>query len=242
VRTLAQYNVHSLDPVHGVRVRLVERGDRVLPHLNPTLSRRAHRHLERMGIEVCTGMSVARVDADAVIDGAGKRHPSDMTLWAAGVEAPAICTTLGLPLNRIKQIIVSPSLQTVEDPHVFAIGDCSSYVSPVNGIAVPPRAQVAHQQAMFLAEVLSRPAKEPLPHFRYRDYGSLVSLGPFAAVGVLIGGYTGREVLVGGATARVLYNLLYHKHILSLRGFMRMAAQSLAHWIRNKVTPAVRLH
>jgi NADH:ubiquinone reductase (H+-translocating) len=242
VRTLADYNVHSLDPVHGVRIRLVERGERLLPHLNPTLSRRATRHLGRMGIEVCTGMSVARVEADAVIDGDGVRHPSDMTLWAAGVEAPDICTTLGLPLNRIKQVIVSPSLQTVSDSNVFAIGDCSSYVSPVNGIAVPPRAQVAHQQAMFLAEVLSQPASAVLPHFRYRDYGSLVSLGPFAAVGVLIGGHSGREMLVGGTTARVLYDLLYHKHVMSLRGFVRMAAQTLAQWIRNKVTPSVRLH
>jgi len=95
---------------------------------------------------------------------------------------------------------------------------------------------------MFLADVLSKPETGPLPHFQYRDYGSLVSLGPFAAVGSLIGGRTGRELLVGGLTARVLYRLMYQKHVLALHGFARMAAQTVSHWIRNKVMPPVKLH
>lgn len=242
VRTLAQYNVHSLDPARDVRIRIIERGDRVLPALNPRLSKRAARHLRRLGIDVCTETTVARVDEEAVHDAAGNRHPSDITVWAAGVEGPAICTTLGLPLNRIRQIVVTPGLQTEGDANVFALGDCSSYVCPVKGSAVPPRAQVAHQQAVFLAEVLARPRRNEIPAFQYRDYGSLVSLGPFAAVGVLSGGAKGREMLVGGLAARVLYGLMYQKHVLSLHGFARMAAQSVAHWIRAKITPPVRLH
>ncbi|HEY0847565.1 MAG TPA: NAD(P)/FAD-dependent oxidoreductase [Noviherbaspirillum sp.] len=242
VRTLAQYNVHSLDPARDVRIRIIERGDRVLPQLNPRLSRRAARHLRRLGIEVCTETAVARVDQDAVYDAAGNRHASDITVWAAGVEGPEICTTLDLPLNRVRQIIVTPALQTVGDPNVFALGDCSSHVCPVKGSAVPPRAQVAHQQAVFLAEVLSRPRGKEIPAFQYRDYGSLVSLGPFAAVGVLSSGAKGREMLVGGAAARLLYGLMYRKHVLSLHGFVRMAAQTVAHWIRAKITPPVRLH
>ena len=242
VRTLAKYNVHALDPAGGVSIRILERGDRLLPQLNPHLSRRAARHLRRLGVDVRDSTTVARVDADAVIDTQGGRHASDMTLWAAGVEGPQVCTTLGLTLNRIRQVVVTPSLQTVDDPDVFALGDCSSYVCPVKGAAVPPRAQVAHQQALFLADVLAQQGDAPLPHFQYRDYGSLVSLGPVAAVGVLIGGTSGREVLVGGIMARVLYSLMYQKHIVSLHGFMKAAAQAFAHWIRTKVTPPVKLH
>jgi NADH dehydrogenase len=242
VRTLAKYNVHALDPAGGVSIRILERGDRLLPQLNPHLSRRAARHLRRLGVDVRDSTTVARVDADAVIDTQGGRHASDMTLWAAGVKGPQVCTTLGLTLNRIRQVVVTPSLQTVDDPDVFALGDCSSYVCPVKGAAVPPRAQVAHQQALFLADVLAQQGDAPLPHFQYRDYGSLVSLGPVAAVGVLIGGTSGREVLVGGIMARVLYSLMYQKHIVSLHGFMKAAAQAFAHWIRTKVTPPVKLH
>lgn len=242
VRTLAQYNVHSLDPARDVRIRIIERGDRVLPQLNPRLSKRAARQLRRLGIDVCTDTTVARVEADAVHDAAGRRHASDITVWAAGVEGAEVCTTLDLPLNRIKQIVVTPALQTEGDPNVFALGDCSSYVCPVTRAAVPPRAQVAHQQAVFLAEVLSRPGRADLPAFQYRDYGSLVSLGPFAAVGVLMNGAKGREMLVGGMAARLLYGMMYQKHVLSLHGFARMAAQTVALWIRGKVTPPVRLH
>lgn len=242
VHTLARYNVHSLDPARDVRIRIIERGGRVLPQLNPRLSKRAARHLRRLGIDVSIDTTVARVEHDAVHDAAGNRHASDITVWAAGVEGPEISKTLGLPLNRVGQIVVAPGLQTEGDPNVYALGDCSSYVCPVNGSAVPPRAQVAHQQAVFLAEILSRPRRNDVSAFQYRDYGSLVSLGPFAAVGVLSNGRKGREMLVGGSAARLLYGLMYQKHVMSLHGFVRMAAQSVAHWIRAKITPPVRLH
>jgi NADH dehydrogenase len=49
-------------------------------------------------------------------------------------------------------------------------------------------------------------------------------------------------MLVGGIAARVLYGLMYQKHVMALHGFLRMAAQSLAHWLRGKVTPPVKLH
>ncbi|HYD94095.1 MAG TPA: NAD(P)/FAD-dependent oxidoreductase [Noviherbaspirillum sp.] len=242
VRTLAHYKLHTLDPARDVRISIIERSGRLLPQLHPYVSRRAERYLRRMGIEVCTDTAVARVDAGVVCDSAGGRHASDVTVWAAGVEAPPVCATLGVPLNRINQIIVTPELRTESDAHVYAIGDCASQVCPSNGAAAPPRAQVAHQQAQFLAEQLASPARAALPAFRYRDYGSLVSLGPFAAVGVLSGGMRKREMLVGGAAARLLYGLMYRRHIMSLQGFLRMAAQTLAHWIRSKVTPPVKLH
>jgi NADH dehydrogenase len=241
VRALARYNVHALDPARDVRIRLIERGEYLLPHLHRRLCKRAARHLRSLGIEVLTGTAVARVTADAVHDAAGCIHRSDITLWAAGVEAPPLCATLGLPVNRLRQIAVSPSLQTLADPDIFALGDCAAFVCPGKG-QVPPRAQVAHQQAMFLADALARPASETLPAFAYHDYGSLVSLGPLAAVGVLTGQATGREWLLSGVMARVLYRLMYQKHMLALRGFVRMAAQTAAEWIRAKIQPPVKLH
>ncbi|MEC4718615.1 NAD(P)/FAD-dependent oxidoreductase [Noviherbaspirillum sp. CPCC 100848] len=242
VRELARYNVHALDPERDVHISILERGELLLPHLNPRLSRRAARHLVSLGIAVRTSTTVARVEHDAVVDAEGTRHPSDMTLWAAGVEGPEVCATMGLALNRLGQVIVTPSLQTLEDRDIFAIGDCSSYVCPSKGAAVPPRAQAAHQQAMYLAEILSAKPESELPPFRYRDYGSLVSLGPFAAVGSLLCSNPEREMLLGGVAARVLYGLMYQKHVMALHGFLRMAAQSLAHWLRGKVTPSVKLH
>jgi NADH:ubiquinone reductase (H+-translocating) len=240
-RTLARYRVHALDPVRHVRIRLLERGSLLLPHLHPRLSKRAARHLRSLGIKVFTDTAVANVGARTVTDTEGSIYPSTITLWAAGVEAPAVCATFGLPVNRLRQIVVAPTLQAVGDAHIYAIGDCASFVCPIKG-TVPPRAQAAHQQAMFLAEALVRDGQAEAPVFAYRDYGSLVSLGPLAAVGMLTGASGERKMQVGGALARVLYALMYRKHLMALHGFVRMAAQTVADWIQEKLSPSVKLH
>lgn len=239
-RALAKYKVHSLDPARDVRISILERGPRLLPHLPPEQSARAEAYLQSRGIAVCTNAAVSSVEAETVHI-AGVPHPATLTLWAAGVEGPAINTTLALQLNRMRQIMVNASLQSVEDANVFAIGDCASFVCPVKG-AAPPRAQVAHQQAVFLATALARREGKPLPEFRYRDYGSLVSLGPVAAVGVLLGGSVGRQLPVSGATANLLYGLMYQKHLMALHGFLRATAVMLSDWLRKRISPSVKLH
>ena len=238
-RTLARYHVHALDVERDVRIKIVERGPLLLPHLHARQSRRAARQLRAMGVAVHTNTAVASVAGDHVRDGDGAIHRADLTLWAAGVEGPALCAGLGLAVNRMRQLAVGPTLQVLGEQAIFAMGDCAGLVSPATG-AVPPRAQVAHQQALFLAQALALPANAALPVFSFRDYGSLVSLGPVTAVGVLIG--NGNRLQVGGATARLLYALMYTKHLLALHGFVRMAAHTVADWLRARLTPAVRLH
>jgi NADH dehydrogenase len=248
-RALARYKVMALDPARDVRISIIERGQYLLPHLHPQQSRGAAHHLSKLGIDVLTSTAVASVAPHAVHasqNGVAREYPADLTLWAAGVEAPHLCTTLGLPVNRLNQIVVDASLRAPDDHRIYAFGDCASYVCPRKG-AAPPRAQVAHQQAMFLADLLaldSEPAHagKPRPDFRYRDYGSLVSLGPQAAVGVLTGALAGRNLLVGGAAARWLYALMYQKHMLALHGALRMAAQTLVDWLRARILPPVKLH
>ena len=251
-RALAKYKIHTLDPGRDVRITILERGARLLPHLPVEQSARAEAYLQSRGIEVRTGTAVTRVGADSVHvkEGEGEAQlqqvrPASLTLWAAGVEGPAITATLGLSLNRMRQIMVKPTLQSVDDPNVFAIGDCASFVCPLKG-AAPPRAQVAHQQAMFLADALAntlgKREGKPLPEFSYRDYGSLVSLGPVAAVGVLLGGSYGSKLAVNGAFANLLYGLMYQKHLMALHGFVRAAAVTLADWLRKRITPSVKLH
>ncbi|KQV87145.1 hypothetical protein ASD15_28290 [Massilia sp. Root351] len=244
-RALARYKIHTLDPARDVRISILERGPRLLPHLPLEQSARAEAYLKSRGIEIRTGTAVTQVGADSVHvkegEGETQLRPASLTLWAAGVEGPAITGTLGLSLNRMRQIMVRPTLQSVDDPEVFAIGDCASFVCPVKG-AAPPRAQVAHQQAVFLAAALGRREGRPLPEFSYRDYGSLVSLGPVAAVGVLLGGSYGSKLPVSGAFANLLYGLMYQKHLMALHGFVRAAAVTLADWLRKRISPSVKLH
>jgi len=136
---------------------------------------------------------------------------------------------------------VQPSLRAGAEQHIYALGDCASLTCPSQGL-VPPRAQAAHQQALFLAQVLAAPDKEAERAFAYRDYGSLVSLGPLAAIGAVSGALGLGKLPVGGAVARLLYALMYRMHLLALHGFMRMVALTVADWIVNKISPSVRLH
>src|SRR5215469_13024444 len=90
--TLAEIARHTLkrefrriDPA-SARILLVEAGPRVLPSFRPSLSMNAHRHLERLGVEVLTGQPVTDLDARGVR--AGPKHLAARTvIWAAGVEA-----------------------------------------------------------------------------------------------------------------------------------------------------------
>ncbi|MBC7502147.1 MAG: FAD-dependent oxidoreductase [Herminiimonas sp.] len=241
VRTLAKYNVHALDPKRDIHIRIVERGTRLLPHLDATLAAAAARHLHRLGVNISTTAAVESVEADAVVTD-GARFASSITLWAAGVEGPRLCASLGLSLNRTRQILVGPTLQAIDDPAIFAIGDCASFVCPVKGTAVPPRAQVAHQQAVYLAGALCERSDATVPQFVYHDHGSLISLGSFAAVGVLNRASSVQGVFVGGLLARVLYGLMYQKHVVALQGVGHMIAQTVAIWLRKKLSPSVKLH
>jgi len=240
-RALAAYRVHTLNPETDIRISILERGQHLLPQLHPQQANSAARELRALGIDVLTSTAVAEVQRDAVIDAAGNTHCADLTLWAAGVEAPQLCATFGLTVNHLRQIVVDSSLCSANDSQIYALGDCASYVCPIKG-AAPPRAQVAHQQAMFLADLLARRSGTPRPDFRYHDYGSLVSLGPQTAVGVLTGAITGKSIRVGGATASLLYQLLYQKHLLSLHGTTRVVTQALVDWLRAKILPPVKLN
>lgn len=240
-RALAQYRVTALDPAADIGISIIERGQYLLPHLHPRLSKRAARQLQALGVQVLTGTAVAGVTADAVRDEQGREHPAELILWAAGVEAPPLCASLGLAVNRLGQIVVDAALQAPGDDRVYAFGDCASFVCPLRG-AAPPRAQVAHQQAMFLADLLARDSKRQRPDFRYRDHGSLVSLGERGAVGVLSSAVSSKGIHVGGSAARLLYALMYQKHMLALHGMARMALQALADWLRARLLPPVKLH
>lgn len=81
-----------------------------------------------------------------------------------------------------------------------------------------------------------------MPDYTYRDFGSLVSLGHFSAVGSLMGGLIGGNMLIEGLFARFMYQSLYRMHIAALHGWARMALDTVAHWLRRSTAPRVKLH
>jgi NADH dehydrogenase len=175
----------------------------------------------------------------------GSRIPAELVVWAAGVKAPPFLKDLaGLETNRLNQLVVTTTLQATRDEHVFALGDCAA--APWlghEGRTVPPRAQAAHQQASHLVRQLQRRLRgQPLQPWRYRDFGSLVSLGEYSTVGNLMGGLLGGNLWVEGLFARTMYLSLYKMHELALHGLWKTALGSTSRLLTRRTEPRVKLH
>jgi NADH dehydrogenase len=127
---------------------------------------------------------------------------------------------------------------------VYALGDCAACVD-ANGKPVPPRAQAAHQQADYLLAGFLRNAAGKAPQdtpYRYRDYGSLVSLGQTTSVGSLMGSLRGFSWFVEGFVARMMYVSLHLMHHQAVLGAVRTGVLALARFLIRRTTPIVKLH
>jgi NADH dehydrogenase len=242
-RTLVSYNLEKIDPERDIRLHLLEAGPRILPALPERISLAATTLLEGLGVKVRTGSRVTAVTSEGVQLAGGELLPAELVVWAAGVKAPEFLTTLGLETNRLNQLVVQPTLQTTTDPDIFAIGDCAA--APWLGQTgnVPPRAQAAHQQASHLVRQLRRRLHgQPLEPWRYRDFGSLVSLGEYSTVGNLMGALVGGNLWVEGLFARTMYLSLYKMHQVALHGWWKTALGSASRMLTRTTEPRVKLH
>ncbi|KVC75506.1 NAD(P)/FAD-dependent oxidoreductase [Burkholderia ubonensis] len=243
-QVLSAYGLHKLDPRHDVGIVLIESGPRILPALQERVSTATAELLEKLGVRLMLSERVTEVAPGVVRTASGKSVRADLTVWAAGIKAPAVLARLdGLQVNKLGQLDVRRTLQAANDDNVFALGDCAACAWPGNERNVPPRAQAAHQQASFLLKAIGCKLEgRPLPEFTYRDFGSLVSLGHFSAVGNLMGGLIGGNMLIEGLFARFMYMSLYRLHIAALHGYPRMMLDTVAHWLRRTTLPRVKLH
>ena len=243
-RQVIAYGLDRIDPDKDLKLVLIEAAERILPALPERLSTATMKLLEELGVRVLTGARVAEVVAGAVRLADGRRFPAELIVWAAGVKAPDFLKDLdGLESNRINQLVVRQTLQTTRDERIFAIGDCAACPWPENNGLVPPRAQAAHQQASHLVAQLKRQlAGKPLKAYRYRDFGSLVSLGEYSTVGNMMGALIGGSLLIEGYFARMMYVSLYKMHELALHGFVKVALDTLARMITRRTEPHVKLH
>ena len=247
-REVVAFGLDRVDADKDIQVNLIEAADRVLPALPPRLSQATLELLRKLGVIVHTSAKVAEVQADAVRLADGRSVPAELVVWAAGVKAADFLQDIaGLETNRSNQLLVRPTLQATRDDDIFVIGDCAACPWPEanggKGGIVPPRAQAAHQQATHVVgQIKRRLAGQPLKTYRYRDFGSLVSLGEFSTVGNMMGGLIGGSLMVEGVFARLMYESLYKMHELALHGFPKMALDTVARLVTRRTEPHVKLH
>jgi NADH dehydrogenase len=242
----AAYGLDNIDPARDIRITILEAYSRILPPLSERVATAATGLLERLDVAVRTGEKVTEIDADGVQTASGQYFPADLIVWAAGIMAPEIQRQLdGLEVSRGNQLVVGPTLQTTRDENIFAFGDCAAvpWLGHKTGAILPPRAQVAHQQATFLRKAIkARLAGKPLPVFRFHDFGSLVSLGELSAVGTLMGRLIGGSLVIQGLIARLMYISLYKMHQVSIHGALRVAFDMIGRFLRERLAPRVKLH
>ena len=180
----------TIDP-RSARIVLVEASDRVLTTFPPSLSAKAARSLERIGVTVLTDRTVIGIDAAGVtIEGAGdaERIVTHNVIWAAGVTASSLASRLGeltgAARDRAGRVTVEPDLTLPGHPEVFALGD----MVRTHATQFPGVAPVAMQQGRYAAAVVrNRLRSRETPPFHYRDKGNLATIGRAAAVAEIKG-------------------------------------------------------
>ena len=242
-KALRHYGLEVFDETK-LEVSLIEAGPRILPALDEVLADTAKAELEALGVRVLDNTQVVRVGPREVHTGDGAVIAADLIVWAAGVKgADELRTMSDLELTRSNQIVVRPTLQSVTDDRIFALGDCCSCLLPGRDKPIPPRAQSAHQMAdLVFANLARAQAGKPLKDFVYQDRGSLVSLSRFSTVGSLMGNLVGGRMFVEGWIARMVYTSLYRMHLIAIHGWVRGLALIVVGHVNQIVRPKLKLH
>ncbi len=164
-----------------IDVQLIEAGDRLLPPFSPSLSARTKKDLEKLGVKVMLNSAVKALAHREVVLKDGTTLPSEITVWAAGVQGSPAMQQLNLPVvgNRLA---VDTSLQVKNYPNIWALGDIAGALGK-DGRPLPMVAPVAIQQGKFIAKQIERITKQkPLKTFSYLDKGSMATIGRNKAV------------------------------------------------------------
>jgi NADH:quinone reductase (non-electrogenic) len=190
-RDTLRRDFRAINPQAG-RVLLVEVADRVLTSFPPSLSRKAARSLEHLGVTPLLSRTVVGIDDGAVTiqapDGGSEVIPARTVIWAAGVTASGLAARLaeqtGAELDVAGRIAVEPDLTLAGHPEVLALGDMVR-VRGEDGepVVLPGVAPVAMQQGRYAAKLVRARLRGRAIHpFRYRDKGNLATIGRARAV------------------------------------------------------------
>jgi NADH dehydrogenase len=211
----------------SVRVILVDGGKEPLATFGDQLSGKAAKMLEHLGVELRMGARVVGVDAGGVEiagEGVTTRIDARTTIWAAGVQASPLASRLadaaGASIDRTGRIAVLPDLTLPNHPEVFAVGDMAA-IDDLPGVA-----EVAMQGGLHAANtILRRLNGESAKPFRYRDLGSVATIGRFRAI------VSVKNIRVSGFPGWLIWMFV---HLAFLTGFGNRLTTMLR-WLRSMV-------
>jgi NADH dehydrogenase len=209
---------------HYGRIVLIQSGASLLPEFSQRLGNYAHRHLNRMGVDVHLNVKLTKVSTDHI-------KLSDQTLidtatvvWGAGLEATYPTVSQSVDQAAQGKLVVNERLQVNGYSHIYAIGDVAYFEK--NGQPLSGVAPEALQQGVFVARNLCRQLQgKPLKPFRYLNKGRLAIIGGYGGVGHVAG------IDLGGFGAWFLWLMV---HVIYLPGY-RSRLVVLLTWVQNYV-------
>jgi NADH:ubiquinone reductase (H+-translocating) len=161
---------------------LLDTAERVLPGLDPRMSRAADRVLLRRGVDVRVGTSVKVATADGVHLSDGDFVATRTLAWCVGVRPDPFVEGIGLATDR-GRLIVDEYLNVPDHPEVYACGDAAAVPDPGRpGQATAMTAQHAQRHGQLAAHNIaaSYGAGHRRP-YRHKDLGFAVDLGAASA-------------------------------------------------------------
>ena len=222
-RALAS-DFHAVDS-RSARIILIEAAPRLLTPFDPILSEKARRSLEQLGVEVRLDSGVTDCNCSGVSIGA-LRIETRTIIWAAKVKASPVAEWLGVHHDRAGRAKVEPDLSVPGHPNIFVIGDAALAIG-ADGKPLPGVAPVAKQQGKYVARLIIATVRgRPIGPFRYRDFGSLATIGRKSAVAQIC------RFKLSGFPAWLLWSLA---HIYFLIGFRNRLVVAL-NWAWNYFT------
>jgi NADH:ubiquinone reductase (H+-translocating) len=192
-------------PQDQARITLVEAGPEVFAMFKPDIREYTVKALEKRTVEVKTGNIVSSVAPTRVTLKSGEELKAHTLVWGAGLQGNALVQSLGLELQRGNRIGVGPDLTVPGRPEVFAIGDIAAITDAKTEQVLPQLGSVALQSGEHAGETIAKriAGKETKP-FKYRDKGTMATIGRGAAVVQMLGGRT-----MKGRTAQVAWGTVH---------------------------------
>ena len=216
------------------RVRLIEAADQILRN-SPEFNRKtAEQALQTLNIWVDLETQVESIAADQInlkfkeqVD----QIPVDIVLWTVGTRVAPIVQELPLKHNQRQQLVISPTLQVLDHPEIFAVGDLAESID-VEGQKVPSTAQAAFQQADYAGwNLWASISQKPLLPFRYQALGEMMTLGKDNAT------LAGLGLKLDGPFAHIARRLIYLYRMPTLDHQLKVGLNWVVQPVRELLSP-----
>ena len=216
------------------RIRLVERSDEILKTSTEFNRQTARKVLSELGVWIDLDTTVESISADSFVLIYQEQRdvlPVDLVLWTVGTRMNPVLDALALPRTERQQIAVEPTLQVVNHPRVYALGDLAD-CRDADGQQVSATAQAALQQADYVGwNIWASLQDRPLLPFRYQHLGEMMTLGRDRAT------LTGLGLQLDGELAHVTRRLAYLYRMPTLEHQVRVGLN----WISKPIRDAIAL-